>query len=93
MPYQIPDKRVGNAFLTCSYASDESYDYRTHPLKKLIAELGDKGFDTLSIASAMEGIYPNGPADWFEGFGFEDAGHLKTEEFPTIEIRYLQLHL
>ncbi len=93
VPYPTPDKRRGNAFLTCSYASDGERDYRTHPLKRLITDLRSMGYDTLSVATAKNGVYPNGPSDWFEAMGFEDVGHLHTEELPDMEIRHLQLRL
>lgn len=39
VPYPIPDKRRGNAFITCCYLSDEHRDYKTHPLARLIRDL------------------------------------------------------
>ena len=51
------------------------------------------GYETLSVAAAKGGVYPNGPAAWFEDIGFEDIGHLSTEELQGIEIRHLRLTL
>jgi hypothetical protein len=90
VPYPIPDKRDGNAFLTCSYMSDENSDFKTHPLEAMEKDLSDWGFDTLSVAASSEVVFPNGPAEWFEKKGFEDKGALVEEELHGAEIRYLQ---
>lgn len=91
VPYPIPDKRDDNAFLTCSYLSDEKKDYRTHPLERLSEDLRDRGFDTLSVAASKDVVFPNGPISWFERKGFIDRGILVTEELHKAEIHYLQL--
>lgn len=93
VPYPIPDKKKHNAFLTCSYAADGARDYRTHPLRRLISDLSERGYETLSVAAAKEGVYPNGPTAWFEELGFQDKGHLSTEDLQDIEIRHLRLQL
>lgn len=93
VPYPIPDKRRGNAFLTCSYLSDEEKDYRMHPLERLCDDLKAWGFDTLSVAASKDSVFPNGPTSWFEKKGFTDKGILITEEFHKAEIHYLQLRL
>lgn len=93
VPYPIPDKRKGNAFLTCSYMPAECVDARTHPLNALIEDLRGLGYDRLSVAAATEGCFPNGPVEWFERRGFVDRGLLSEEEFPEVDIRYLQLDL
>ena len=93
VPYPIPDKRKGNAFLTCSYMSAGDRDVRTQPLDALIEDLRCLGYDCLSVAAATEGSFPNGPVDWFEQKGFVDKGLLSEEEFPEMDIRYLQLDL
>lgn len=93
VPYPIPDKRDDNAFLTCSYLSDEKKDYRTHPLEHLSEDLRGWGFDTISVAASKDGVFPNGPISWFERKGFVDKGVLVTEELHMAEIHYLQLPL
>ena len=93
VPYPIPDKRKLNAFLTCSYASDQQHDYRTSPLEALQQDLSGWGFDTLSVAASTDVVFPNGPMDWFIGKGFEDKGLLIKEEMHGAEIRYLQKRL
>lgn len=93
VPYPIPDKRRGNAFLTCSYLSDEKRDFRTHPLRRLIQDLKVGGFDTLSVAASRDVVFPNGPMRWFERKGFVDKGILITEELHRAEIHYMQLRL
>jgi len=93
VPYPVPDKRVTNAFLTCSYASDGKKDYRTHPLERLIKDLREWGYDTISVAASRDVVFPNGPVDWFLRKGFEDNGILIREELHMAEIHYLQLRL
>jgi len=93
VPYPVPDKRDDNAFLTCSYLSDEKRDYRTHPLERLIGELPALGFRTLSVAASEEVVFPNGPLEWFTRKGFEDKGVLFEEELHEATIHYLQLRL
>lgn len=93
VPYPIPDKREGNAFLTCSYASDQDSDFKTHPLEALERDLRAWGFDTLSIAASSDVVFPNGPAKWYIRKGFEDRGVLIEEEMHGAEIRYLQKRL
>ena len=93
VPYPIPDKREGNAFLTCSYASADDEGLRTQPLDELTEDLRSLGYDCLSVAAATVGSFPNGPAEWFERRGFIDRGLLSEEEFPEMDIRYLQLDL
>ena len=93
VPYPIPDKRAGNALLTCSYISDEKKDYRTHPLERLIQDLREWHCDTLSVAASNEVVFPNGPVSWFLRKGFEDKGVLIYEDLHKAEIHHLQLRL
>jgi hypothetical protein len=93
VPYPIPDKRQDNAFLTCSYISDEEKDYRSYPLRSLSEDLRGWGFRTLSVASSKDVVVPNGPMWWFEKRGFVDKGLLATEKMHGAEIRYMQLEL
>jgi hypothetical protein len=93
VPYPIPDKREDNAFLTCSYLSDETKDYKTHPLEKLIGDLSKSGFKTLSVAASEEVVFPNGPMAWFTKKGFVDKGILHEERMHGATIHYLQLEL
>lgn len=93
IPYPIPDKRDDNAFLTCSYLSDEKKDYRTHPLERLVIDLRSSGFRTLSVAASEKVVFPNGPLDWFAKKGFEDKGVLVEEEMHDATIHHLQLRL
>lgn len=93
VPYPVPDKREGNAFLTCSYASDEKKDFRTHPLEQLIKDLRGWHYHTLSVAASADVVFPNGPVDWFLRKGFVDRGVLIREELHGAEIHHLQLTL
>lgn len=93
VPYPIPDKRGDNAFITCSYLSDESRDYKTHPLMRLIEDLGTWGFRTASIAASRDVVFPNGPLEWYEKRGFVDRGVLIREPLHQAEIHYLQLEI
>jgi len=93
VPYPIPGKHKDNAFLTCSFLSDEKKDYKTHPLMRLIDDLRAWGFRTLSVAASRDVVFPNGPLEWFENKGFVDKGVLVTETLHKAEIHYLQLAL
>lgn len=93
VPYPIPDKRDDNAFLTCSYLSNAVKDYRTHPLERLVGELGKSGFKTLSVAASEKVVFPNGPLTWFTQKGFVDKGILFEERMHDAMIHYLQLEL
>jgi len=93
VPYPVPDKRDDNAFLTCSYLSDDKKDYRTHPLERHIGELPALGFRTLSVAASERVVFPNGPLEWFTRKGFEDKGVLFEEELHEATIHHLQLRL
>ena len=93
VPYPIPDKRSKNAFLTCSYTSDEKLDFKSFPLEKLIEDLRDSGFDTLSMAASKDVVFPNGPMSWYQKKGFVDKGLLVREELHNAEIHYMQKEL
>lgn len=93
VPYPIQDKQQIDAFLTCSYVSDAKKDFRTHPLERLIEDLRDWDFRTLSVAASVDSVFPNGPTRWFEKKGFEDKGLLIREEMHNAEIHLLQLRL
>jgi len=93
VPYPIPDKSKKNAYLTCSYLSDDKHDYKTHPLEALRDNLRYAGFATLSVAASKDVAFPNGPSWWFEKKGFVDKGMLINEDLQNAEIHYLQLDL
>ena len=93
VPYPIPDKREDNAFLTCSYISNEIKDFRAYPLERLIVDLRSSGFKTLSVAASEKVVFPNGPMAWFTRKGFEDKGILHEERMHGAKIHYLQLGL
>jgi len=93
VPYPIPDKREDNAFLTCSYLSAPEFDYKTHPLEQLAKDLKEWGFSTLSAVASVEGVFPNGPLQWFEKRGFQDKSVLLTETLHKAELHYTQLRL
>jgi len=93
VPYPIQDKSDGNAFLTCSFISDERLDYRTHPLERLIDDLASGGMSTLSVAASEDVVFPNGPVEWFTKKGFVDKGMLAEEKLHEARVHYLQLQL
>lgn len=93
VPYPIPDKRGDNAYLTCTYVSRSEKDFKSHPLERLIQDLRDMPFTTLSVAAAEESVFPNGPMDWFVRKGFVDKGILVREDMHEATIHYLQLDI
>lgn len=79
VPYAIT-KASDIAFLTCSYLSDEVYDYRTYPLIKLEEELRKLNYKWLTAIVSEEVVFPNGTLDWFLQRGFIDMGEIYYEE-------------
>jgi hypothetical protein len=90
VPYPIPGKRPAEAFLTCAYVSDDEHDYKRHPVERLLRDLKGRGYESVSVAASTEGVFPNGPATWFEGLGFQDEGLLVREEMHDAEIHHLR---
>ena len=93
VPYPIPDKRDDNAYLTCSFVSDDRKDYRTYPLERLKGELRGSGFRTMSVAASEKVVFPNGPTAWFTKRGFVDKGILFEEKMHRATIHFLQCDL
>lgn len=79
VPYAIP-KGEDIAFLTCSYTSDDVWDYRSEPLRLLEASLPDLGFSKLVAIASEEVLFPNGTLEWFIDRGYEDLGLVYCEE-------------
>lgn len=78
VPYPIPrDER--SAFLTCSFLSDEVFDYRSWPLRVLEEELSALGYQELLAVVSENVAFPNGPLDWFLARGYVDQGELYFE--------------
>ena len=93
VPYPIPDKRKGNAFLTCSFRSDVEKDYMSFPLRRLTEELGSNGYDTLSAVCSTNTTFPNGPVERFERMGFEKKEVLTHEELHDTDLVFMQMPL
>jgi hypothetical protein len=93
IPYPIPDKRETNAFITCSFRSDEEKDYMSFPLRKLASDLKRFRYDTISVVSSTNTTFPNGPVSWFEEMGFEIQGVLIHEDLPDTDLVFMQLSI
>lgn len=93
VPYPIPDKRDDNAFLACTFRSDDRLDFKSHPLAALIDDLGANGWSTLSTVTSSDGVFPSGPKDWLRKKGFEDMGVLAKERLQGTEIHHMRLRL
>ncbi len=89
VPYPVPAKGQRDAFLTCVYLSDAERDYKLHPTERLLGDFPALGFDSVSVAASVEGVFPNGPASWFERLGFRDEGSLVREEMHSADIHLL----
>lgn len=79
VPYPIPHFENA-AFLTCSYASDTEWDYRSYPLQILEEELKYLGFKQLIGIASVDVCFPNGPLSWFISRGYEDLGFVYYDE-------------
>ncbi|MBI9011526.1 MAG: hypothetical protein JEZ08_04790 [Clostridiales bacterium] len=79
VPYDIP-KSADSAFLTCVYASDPIYDYKSYPLEKLEEELKRDGYKKIYAIASQDVAFPNGPLEWFIKQGYSDLGVVYHEE-------------
>ncbi len=79
VPYKIP-KSKKYAFLTCIYASDPVYDYKSHPLSGLEEDLKKQGYTKVYAIVSEEVSFPNGTLDWFINEGYNDLGLVYYEE-------------
>lgn len=68
------------------YLSDNKYDYKSGPLKKLEKELSLKYKRLIAISDKI-GVFPNGDLDFFIKYGYEDLGIISREK------DYCTLHL
>ncbi|MBD5531324.1 MAG: hypothetical protein HDQ98_03850 [Lachnospiraceae bacterium] len=84
VPYDIP-KGQEIAFITCVYLSDETFDYKSAPLRALEQYLS-KRYKKAIVISDEEGTFPNGDLQFFEKNGYHD-------EKVIFEDRYCRLHL
>lgn len=79
VPYNIP-KGKEIAFLTCVYASDPKYDFKSYPLEILEEELKKLGYTKIYAIASEEVAFPNGPLEWFIMKGYKDLKRLYFEE-------------
>ncbi|MEA1884929.1 MAG: hypothetical protein U9N62_10475 [Thermotogota bacterium] len=92
VPYNIP-KKEDIAFLTCSYLSGETVDYKTYLLEKLEVELPGLRYTQL-ITIASEGVvFPNGPLEWFKKRDYLDLGELSFEQNEGARMHLLKKEL
>lgn len=85
VPYAI-HKDTKTAFITCIYLSDDKYDYKSAPLRKLEEYLSST-FDRILVISDENSVFPNGNKAFFEKNGYSDNGVISHEE------GYCTLHL
>ncbi len=85
VPYAIPH-RSDTAFLTCSYAASEKFDYKTAPLRALETYLCAEFRQIIAITDET-GVFPNGTLDFFLANGYTDQGVIAEES------GYCKLHL
>jgi len=79
VPYDIP-KSKDIAFLTCIFASNPIFDYKSYPLERLEFELKKEGYNKVYAIASKEVAFPNGPLDWFIDQGYSDLGLVYYEE-------------
>lgn len=92
VPYDIYKNR-DTAFLTCSYLSDEKYDYRSYPLMILEQELKKMNFNKLEVIASEDVVFPNGTVSYFMGRGFKDLGEIYYEERDLARMHILMKDL
>lgn len=93
VPYPIPHKSEEAAFLTCSFLSDQTKDFKSHPLEALISDLRSWGYTSLYVVASTTVVFPNGPMSWFQKKGFKDNGKLLVEPLHNAELHFLELRL
>lgn len=79
VPYPVP-KAPETAFLTCSFRSDELFDYRSFPLARLEEQLRKFGFRELIAVVSEQVLLPNGPLAWFLERKYKDLGSIYYEK-------------
>lgn len=87
VPYPIP-RADDTAFLTCSFLSSESADYKRFPLQKLEEELPEFGYKTIIAIASEDSCFPNGPLSWFLDRNYMDLGELYYEK-----MHFARMHL
>lgn len=92
VPYAVP-KDEHTAFLTCSYLSDNIWDYRSKPLRSLEASLPDLGFSKLVAIASEEVLFPNGTLEWFVSRGYKDSGKVFCEERDSASMHIVEKQL
>lgn len=89
VPYPIPGGKSGDAFITCSYATQPEFDFKSQPLRRLLAFLKEAGFRRVFMVASMGVVFPNGPMEWYLARGFNDLGKLAYEEDEHAELHLL----
>lgn len=89
VPYPIPGGKPGDAFITCSYATQPDFDYKSQPLRHLLAFLKESGFRQAFMVASVGVVFPNGPIDWYQARGFKDLGKVAYEEDEHAELHLL----
>ncbi len=92
VPYDIP-RSEDTAFLTCLYSSDNTFDFKTTPLRKLEGKLVEKGFNNISAVVSPKRNFPNGSMEWFLERGYEKGKFLYREECDKAEQYLVSKHL
>lgn len=87
VPYSIP-KNKDIAFLTCSFLSDNEFDYRSLPLEKLEKKLPEMGFRELIAVVSEQVVFPNGTLEWFINKNYKDLGnfHYEKNDFAKMHL-------
>lgn len=89
VPYPIPGGKPGDAFITCSYATQPDFDFKSQPLRHLLAFLRESGFRRAFMVASVGVVFPNGPMEWYQARGFSDLGKLAYEEDEHAELHLL----
>lgn len=84
VPYDIP-KGKEIAFITCCYLSNEAFDYKTAPLKRLERYVSSH-YQKIVVIADEEGTFPNGDLYFFEKNGYNSIKILMEDD-------YCKLHL
>jgi hypothetical protein len=83
VPYPIPEKAPGVAFITCLYSLENGSAYRGQVLESLVEYLQETACWEVQVITGKRTPYPSEPENFFTQFGFQTVcglGNVTLEE-------------
>ena len=76
IPYPLPVEAPEAAFITCLYSLENGADYRGQILERLMEHLRGTNYGEVYVIAGKRTPYPNGPAAFFNQYGFQPVNEL-----------------